>query len=203
MRPQLKVNRITNLQDARSSAAVGINLLSFSLERGHGRKLPAKMVWSMANWLSGVEIVLDLNLQSLDELQEVGDSFSFQWVGFPAAEWDSHLLKELPGVILSADSTLSPAQLAEWIAEAERQEKRLLVELRVGETEALKAFEPFFPHLLLHFSSVDELQRYAATAPAVPYGFILGEEAEENPGELDYQRIDEFIEVFEARFGED
>ncbi|MEM7655248.1 MAG: hypothetical protein AAF399_03900 [Bacteroidota bacterium] len=202
MRPLLKVNRITNLQDARSSAAVGVNLLSFSLERGDDRKLPAKLIWSMTNWLSGVEIVLNLNLQSLGELKEVGESFDFQWVGFPAEEWDNRLWEDLDAIILSASSQTSPEAIAQWIAEVEEQDKRILIELAVNDSEQLGAFEAVFPHLLLHFSSVEELQSFAATSPLVPAGFVLGEEAEEGPGELDYQRIDEFIEVFEARFGE-
>ena len=71
MHPILKINQLTNLQDARSSAAVGFDLISFSLERGNPKKLSAAMVWNIVNWLSGPEIVLDLNVASLEELPEV------------------------------------------------------------------------------------------------------------------------------------
>jgi hypothetical protein len=191
------------LQDARSSAAVGFDLVSFSLERGHNQKLPAKLIWNMVNWLSGPETVLELDLNSLPELEEVGDSFEYQWVGFPAEDWNSRLLAEFPAVILRADASLSPAQLQTWLQEAEAAGKTLLCQLSVPNAAAVEGFRELLPYLLLHFPDLDQLQAFAATAPAVPRGFVMETEAEEAPGLLDYQRIDEFMEVFEARFGED
>jgi len=191
------------LQDARSSAAVGFDLVSFSLERGHHQKLPAKLIWNMVNWLSGPETVLELDLNSLPELEEEGDSFDYQWVGFPAADWNSRLLAEFPAVILRADASLSPAQLQTWIHEAEAAGKQLLCQLSVPNAAAVEGFGALLPYLLFHFPDLDQLQGFAATAPEAPRGFVMETEAEEEPGLLDYQRIDEFMEVFEARFGEE
>lgn len=201
MRPKLKISNLTNLQDARSSAAVGFDFISFSLERGNPRKLPSSSIWSIINWLSGPEILIELNLASLEELTDVQETFVVQHITFPASEWDIRLAQELPRQItLRADQSHSPSQLETWIEEAEAAGIQLKIELSLSQTEEAEAYLALFPHLLLHFPSLDQTQSMAVTATQLPYGFVLREEAEEEMGQLDYERIDDFIEVFEARF---
>lgn len=54
-----KINYITNLQDARSCAAWGINFLSFCFERGSDYKIPENMALDIASWIDGPILTAD------------------------------------------------------------------------------------------------------------------------------------------------
>ncbi|MEM7367008.1 MAG: hypothetical protein AAF587_00335 [Bacteroidota bacterium] len=202
MRPKLKVSRLTNLQDARSSAAVGFDMISFSLERGSSKKLPSSSIWSIVNWLSGPDILIELNVASLDELQDVQKTMELTWVSLPVADWDLGLRTQLPSqLILRADQSSSADTLLTHIQEAHALGIQVLIELDLSSPTQVEAYTSLLPHTFLHFPALDMTQTFAATSPLIPYGFSLGEEAEEEPNQLDYERIDDFMEVFEARFG--
>ena len=110
-KPSLKIGPLTNLQDARSSAAVGFDLVTFSLERGSNKKLSGSMIWSIIQWLSGPEIVLEINRFSLEELKEIEGVFTYEYLSLPLEEWGEDLLA-LPGkLILRTSSDSSPEQL--------------------------------------------------------------------------------------------
>ena len=83
MRPILKISKLANLQDARSSAAVGFHQISFDLQRGSMSKLSASMVWNMVQWLSGPEVVLEMDVASLPELEDIKGQFEYQSVSIP------------------------------------------------------------------------------------------------------------------------
>lgn len=202
MRPKLKISRLTNLQDARSSAAVGFDIISFSLERGNDKKLPASSIWSIVNWLSGPEILIELTVASLEELEEVQQTLTVSHVSLPASEWNIQLQDQVPThVLLRADHGSSAASLLAHIQEANSQGIEMMIELSLQSPDQVESFSTILNHCLLHFPRLDITQSFAATSPVLPYGFALGEEAEEEPNQLDYARIDDFIDVFEARFG--
>jgi hypothetical protein len=191
MRPKFKISNLTNLQDARYSAAVGFDLLSFSLARGSARKLPTNLVWNIANWLEGPEIILELNRESLPELEEV--TFDYRYLSFPIEDWEPGLLEGSPAVILVADQGCEPEHLQKVIDEHEGEVK---IELFLGEGADASSYQAFFPQLLLHFLDLDSLESFLRDSKELPWGISLGEEAEEEPQLLDYERIDEIMAIF-------
>ncbi len=63
----IKVNHITNLHDSRFCAAEDVKYISFSLEKGHIRKVSIQLIKDIIEWLSGPIVVIDFgsDLQSL------------------------------------------------------------------------------------------------------------------------------------------
>ncbi|MEO0470288.1 MAG: hypothetical protein AAF206_11745 [Bacteroidota bacterium] len=199
MRPKLKISNLTNLQDARSSAAVGFDLISFSLERGSMKKLSASMIWNMVNWLSGPEIVLEMNVVSLEELPETEKMFQHRYITLPIAEWSDLVWQHTEAVILRGDQFTDPLYIAQLVDEAEKKDKELKIEITLTELNQLDAYQDVFPHIFLHLTDFEQLLTLVKSDRSLPGGLSLGEEAEEEPGVLHYERIDDFMEALEAR----
>jgi hypothetical protein len=200
MRPVTKIGPLTQLQDARSCAAVGFDLISFSLARGEDRKLPVSMVWSIVNWLSGPEIVLEVNRESLEELEEAARAFSWRYVSLPAADWSAELAGRFPALLLTAKAEEArPEWVAAQVSAAQALGCELKVELQLETASGLEAYSEVMVHLLLRLPSLEAGEGFLRQAPALPWGLSLGAEAEEYPGQLDYERIDRWVEALDAR----
>ncbi|MEZ4772267.1 MAG: hypothetical protein R3D00_03725 [Bacteroidia bacterium] len=202
MRPKLKISNLINLQDARSSAAVGFDLISFSLERGNDKKLSASLIWNIVNWLSGPGIVLEMNVASLEELSEVEKMFSWKYITIPASEWNDLIFSYTDAVILRTDHTATPEEIQRLVQLAESMEKELKFEIQLPAISAAKTYSAVAKHIFFHFPDIDEAEAYIQSGDFQPYGFSFGEEAEEEPGLLNYQRIDDFLEIFADHFPE-
>lgn len=197
MRPVLKVSNLISLQDARSSAAVGFDLISFSLERGSTKKLSASLIWNMVQWLSGPEIVLELNLISLEELEEVRKLFEWTYITLPWEEYDERMLADHPRLILRADQFVAPAAIEKVVQAAKDAGAELKVEVSLPDAAQAEAYRAIADEVFLHFESLDELLHFVNAAPFAPYGLSLRDEAEEEPGFLHYEKIDELIEALD------
>jgi len=202
MRPRLKISNLISLQDARSSAAVGFDLISFNLTRGDDRKLSAAMVWNMVQWLSGPEIAVELNVDSLPELEEAQKSFQPSYITLPLSEWSDPLLGQLPPVILKAEVLDDPERLIAAAASADDAGQPLYFELGLQQIADVERFEGVMHRSLVHFPTLDLAIAYVQGPAPTAWGISLDREAEEEPGVLDYERIDAFIEAFEARYEE-
>ena len=195
MKPSLKIGPLINLQDARYSAAAGFDVVSFSLERGSDRKLSVSMIWNMVQWLSGPEIALEMNVASLEELSEANDTFSYHWITLPAAEWDERVWQHTPaGVVLRADAGFDPDHLAGMLLQAKDAGREMRIELFSDAAGNFLPYDDFAGHCFLHFPSLDALGAAIPFLKIAPMGFALGLEAEEEPGVLHYERIDELLE---------
>ena len=65
----LKINYITNLQDARFCAAEGVDFVSFVLDRSQLYRISPSAIEEILPWLSGVKTVIDIGN---DEEAEIG-----------------------------------------------------------------------------------------------------------------------------------
>ena len=182
MRPRLKISNLISLQDARSSAAVGFDLVSFNLTRGDERP----------------DIVLEMNGASLSELAHIQQSFQPGYLTLRLAERSQAAdLSGLPPLILKAEVMDDPEALAQLAA----AQTDLRFELHLTQLADVARFAPVLGRSLLHFPSLDEAEAYLRSDAPVAWGLSLDREAEEEPGVLDYERIDQFIEVFEDHYG--
>ncbi|MEZ4825761.1 MAG: hypothetical protein R3C61_05620 [Bacteroidia bacterium] len=202
MRPKLRISNLTNLQDARSSAAVGFDLIGFSLERGSTRKLSASLVWNIVNWLSVPGIVLEMNAASLEELESAKKMFSPRYITLPAEEWDKSMKSYADAFILRADTSLSPDKMDFLLREAASVSAELKFEISLTNISSAAGYEHLSKHIFFHFPEIDDAEAYLVSGNFQPYGYALGVEAEEEPGQLNYQRIDDFLEVFSDQFPE-
>lgn len=209
MRPTLAIGPLTNLQDARSSAAVGFDMISFSLERGSLRMLGSNLIWNIVTWLSGPSIILELNRHSLDELNTMGESVSIGVLSFPVEDWlfwiqEGVDIKEtLPvsTVWLRRADNLQEEDKEEILQQAEEQGIDLSFVLIVNDTTTLS--ENHQEKTFLHFQDLVMATEFVTQSHWQPAGILLGEEAEEEFGVLNYEAIDEWLEVVNERFEEE
>ena len=204
MRPKLKIGPLTQLQDARSSAAVGFDILSFSLERGSMKKMSPAMIWNMVNWIQGPQILLELNAASLEELEEMNKSFQASYVQLPLAEWDAGLLPQLAqGIYLKADKGANISDIKSSLSQIADAGKEGIVEISLDEISEVGEYQEILATTYLHFSSSETLFEYLKQEGPNPLGFALGEEFREDAEYLDYERIDDLIELMEELFDEE
>lgn len=209
MRPILAIGPLTNLQDARSSAAVGFDMITFSLERGSLRMLGSNLIWNIASWLSGPSIVLELNRHSLDELSTMGDSVSIGALSFPIDDWrhwiaegtDLTALLPVNTIWLRADEGISPAETQELQQQATSAGIDLTIVVTMTDSGA--GAEALGSRIMLHFPDLSHATAFVKSSTWLPQGIFLGEEAEEEFGLLDYEAIDEWLEVVNERFEEE
>lgn len=192
MRPKLKISHLTNLQDARYSAAVGFDYVSFCMERGHAKKLAPELVWNIANWLEGPEIILEVNADSMAELAET--KVTPAMVAMPLADWPVEISEV--AVVLRTDTATEPAVLAEMLAKGTASGKNIFFELSLKHPDQLQPFLNILDRLFLHFPSLQMAHNFLKSGQHLPYGISLREEAEEAPGELNYEMLDELVAIY-------
>lgn len=193
MHPKFKISKLINLQDARYSAAVGFDFVSFSLARGDHKKLPPTLIWNIANWLEGPEVILEINAQSWDELEEV--TFDYRYLALPLEDWDSSAKTQAEAFILTSANPPSPADLQKIVAENSGIE--LKFELSFSDITDALAYQALFPHLLLNFTSLDlYFDFFQQKNDVMPWGISLQAEAEEETDLLDYERMDDLMAIF-------
>ena len=73
----------------------------------------------------------------------------------------------------------------------------------MSQVEDINRFEVYAERVLLHFNHLEASKSFAQTSSWTPKGIWLGSEAEEEFGQLDYEAIDEWIEVINDRWEEE
>ncbi len=192
MRPKLKISHLTNLQDARYSAAVGFDYVSFCMERGHAKKLAPELVWNIANWLEGPEIILEVNADSMDELAET--KVAPAMVAMPLANWPQNISETT--VLLRTNVTTEPAELTAILDKGDSTGKDIFFEISLQRPDQLQPFLSILDRLFLHFPSLQMAHDFLKKGQHLSYGISLREEAEEAPGELNYEMLDELVAIY-------
>lgn len=209
MRPTLAIGPLTNLQDARSSAAVGFDMISFSLERGSLRMLGSNLIWNIASWLSGPSIALELNRHSLDELQDMGESVTIGALSFPISDWREWIQEgQNPGDILPVSTIhlrIGEDPDDDEIVNIRSQAEAQGIELSfvINAKDNLPSLEKHKEYSFFHFQDLEEAAAFVQHSEWQPAGILLRDEAEEEFGILDYEAIDNWLEVVNERFEEE
>lgn len=209
MRPTLAIGPLTNLQDARSSAAVGFDMISFSLERGSLRMLGSNLIWNIVSWLSGPSIILELNRHSLDELKDMGESVSIEALSFPIEDWQTwenegeNPIESLPvsHLFLRIAEGFQHDGIQTVMNQAEQ--RGVSLSFVVYANEDLASWKQHKDSLFLRFPTLTQATAFVQDSDWQPAGILLGEEAEEEFGVLDYEAIDNWLEVVNERFEEE
>lgn len=191
---QLKIGPLTNLQDARYAAAVSMSYVSFCLARGNDRKLAASTVWNIANWLEGPELILDMNASSLEEIEGLG--VDARYLTFPIADYNASLFNYASGIILLTDSSIPASQIQTLVDEAASAGQELKFEIKLHAAQEAHQYEVVGTHVFLHFPDLTSADTFIAQPPFPVFGIAFGEEAEEEPQVLDYEKLDDIAARF-------
>ncbi|MEL6672607.1 MAG: hypothetical protein AAFR61_10465 [Bacteroidota bacterium] len=203
MRPLLQIGNLINLQDARSSAAVGFDMINFSLAKGDPRKLSVSLVWNIIQWLSGPEVVLEINAESQDELKEATAQFPIHFAAIPYADRQAVDFSLAPAWILRGFHPESPAAVEAALAEIQALDRPVYLELSLETALEALAYEAYFPDLFLHFEEMREATTFVQLKKEAVKGLSFYDEAEEEFGQLHYENIDDFLEVFFDQYERD
>lgn len=189
---KIYIQALTTLQDARYCAAMGIDYVGFSLERGSARKLPVTLVWNMAQWITGPEIVLHLNADSLEELEEARQSVAVAAITLPLSDAAAGLSVADPAEIILQGKANEIAEIQGLLA----RYPALRFEVTVDQVEDIPADLPA-ENMLVHFFGRETLRAFLATGNPLGYALVLGAEALDESGELDYAFLDDVADLLQ------
>jgi phosphoribosylanthranilate isomerase len=77
---KIKLSNITNLSDARFAAAVGIDYIGFCFDTNDVSYLPPVKAKEIFEWTSGTIIVAEFGEQSIDEIKDISELLSVDFI---------------------------------------------------------------------------------------------------------------------------
>ena len=173
---------------------MGVDFISFNLERGSSRKLEASMIWNLANWLEGLGYILETNPESMEEVQAIQESVSYQYISLPLESWNPQQSEPYKSLILRGSGDHDPNFLIDTINRAQSQEREIKLELSFSELDQVDSMRDISEHLFFNFTEVSVLQEFLSTVPVRPFGLSLGTEVEEATGLLNFDLLDSLLE---------
>lgn len=198
MRPKLKLNHIRTLHDARYCSAVGVDLLSFSLQKNGDNPLSPAQISEIMDWLSGPEAVGEFDYATPDEIKDLVGASKVNWVSVPM-DYPISSISDLPEkVIFRAASPLELDQV-NYLEKLASQFPNALFEytLSVEEVWAAAKTAGLIEKSLLQYEDPDSVYASLTKEGIKPFAFSLGDFVEEPAGNLDYQTCDDFLEEFQ------
>ncbi|MEM6630777.1 MAG: hypothetical protein AAF694_13945, partial [Bacteroidota bacterium] len=151
------------------------------------------MVWNLANWLEGLEYILETDTDSLEEVQQVRESISTRFVSLPIEPWNPQPTDMFSALILRADSYQDPLKLIDRVNKAQSQNQEIKLEIRFSRWEDFLRFEDIFPHIFANFSDLSLLHHLLDHTNLIPYGLSFQQEVEEEVGMLNFDLLDEIL----------
>ncbi len=195
----IKISNITNLQDARYCAAMGFQLINFSLLSEDTQRLSAQQIREIAAWLSGPQYVLACNEASVADLQAIHGTFPYHYIEIPAEDWQKFSFLPAIPFILKVKGKWEVAALATLIEEVKKHHNASKIEIEMDTTHDFSSYESLFPNIFIHTPSLQILSELVETYQNMPFGFSIREEGGELSGDLDYEALDKMCEQIEHK----
>jgi hypothetical protein len=196
----IKINHLTNLQDARYCAAMGTDYVSFCLERGHLRKMGEDTIAEIAEWLAGPTVVLDFGADVeglLDWHARYPDDHRLLQLDYDAAH---HTLPQgvpLAKLVLRV-ALPEKGDLADEALLALGTQGALIELVPAGRGTALvarlNALLAHSHHLLLNLDAATG--KLLPLLTARPYGIAFRDIASTGTYELDYDKTEALVEAY-------
>lgn len=190
----IKIANITNLQDARYCAAMGFQLINFSLLPQEAQSLTAQQIREIAAWLSGPQYVLSCDAASVAELQAIHGTFPYHYIEIPVEDWQKFSFLPTIPFILKVKAKQEVSALAILIEEVQKHHKASKIEIEVESADDFLNYESLFPNIFIHTPSLQMLSELIETHQKMPFGFSIREEGVELSGNLDYEALDKLCE---------
>jgi hypothetical protein len=181
----IKIENIQNLDEARYCAAVGFEMLSFSLQNA---TLTPPKIREIASWLTNVKFDLLATLAQENALRELALTFPFHSLTIEQKEWEMFQEKELlydkPLIIKGENiSFLEMEKLAAFSLAAKWQ-------VKAENYAQIKDLQPYFEAIFVELPSIQAIIEWVDEQQPLPFGFTLNESARMSDGELDYDNLD-------------
>ena len=144
-------------------------------------------------------MILELNTYSLEELENVDKAFTYRYITLPIEEWSDLILQTSSTIILRADETSSEADLMRIKEEVNNGESDIMFELKLSSLDSLNNYSKILPQAFISFTNFSDTIQLIKDQKIFPHGISIGEEAEED-GLLDYEQIDQFIEILDGLY---
>lgn len=173
---------------------MGIDLISFNVERGNPKKLEASMIWNLCNWLEGVAYILETDEESLPDVQKIRETMTCRYVSLPLKSWGSHLTDTFRSILLRGVGIHDPNQLVDLINKAQSIGIEVKVELSVSSEEQIASIRDIAEHIFLNFTDISLLHHFMATPFDNLYGISFRSEVEEGVGLLNFDLLDTLLE---------
>lgn len=166
--------------------------------------LGSNLIWNIASWLSGPEIIVELNAISLPELDQLGNPKQLGGILFPLAEVEA--LREVGFAALPTNRIMlrvGPEDQGISAAIELVESLGYEVDLLAMQVEEPAKWEAFAERVYLHFNHLETSRSFVQTPSWTPKGIWLGPEAEEEFGLLHYEAIDDWIETINDHWEEE
>ena len=173
---------------------MGVDMISFNVERGNPRKLEASMIWNLCNWLEGMEYILETDEESLPDVHKIRESIACRYVSLPIESWGPHIADKFRAVILRSDGSYDPNELVDLVNKAQSNGVEVKVELSVSNFERVASIRDIAEHLFLNFSDIALLHTFMTAPLTNLYGISLHSEVEEGVGLLNFDLLDALLE---------
>ena len=180
----IKIENIQNLEEARYCAAVGFEMLSFSLQN---TALTPPKIREIASWLTHVKFDLGAALADENALRELALTFPFHSLTIEKEEWNNFQEKELffdkPLIIKGEWNFDNQTELADLSLSAKWQ-------IKAENYAQIKDLQPYFDAIFVELPSIQAIIEWVSEEQPLPFGFALNESARMADGELDYDNLD-------------
>lgn len=187
MKPKLKVSGITDLQDGRYCAAVGINLLGFPMDRHLEGHLTPEEVKEIAGWLSGPKIIGEFGYATPDEINR-----SFETAGLD--------MISLPGdYVRDFAREIKVPKIFRYIETIPNLNEHPLLRspnshFMIEEVDGID--DELLEKCIVIAENPDEIWDELKKSGGKPFAFALGDYFKEKAGNIDYEKCDALMEQF-------
>lgn len=181
----IKIENIQNLDEARYCAAVGFEMLSFSLQN---TTLTPPKIREIASWLTNVKFDLSATLADENALRELAATFPFHSLTVEEKEWETfqekNLIFDKPLIIKKEESSLIRIEKITTLTTG------IKWQIKADSYAQIKDLQPYFEAIFVELPSIQAIMEWIDAQQPLPYGFILKETARTQEGELDYDNLD-------------
>lgn len=177
----IKIENIQNLDEARYCAAVGFEMLSFSLQNS---TLTPPKIREIASWLTNVKFDLSATLADENALRELATTFPFHSLTISQNEFEQFQEKELlfdkPLIIKCENISLVNFE----------KDSDIKWQIKAENYAQIQDLHTHFDALFVETPSIQAIIEWVEGEYPLPFGFILNETARMEEGELDYDNLD-------------
>lgn len=193
LRIPTKINGVNNLSDARYCAAMGVDLIGFSITKDHERSIPLEKINGITGWLSGVQVVAEE--YSLENWESI--TFKSEAIHAKMVEIDVDV-----EVGNSVHNVMYRIELGKWKELNRKLPQNALLHLLLPKKDGLdfnliqSICSQHTTYLNVTSLTSDQIEHLISTTQ--PYGITLDGGNEISPGISDFDHIAEVLEYLEA-----
>jgi phosphoribosylanthranilate isomerase len=198
----VKINRITNLTDARFCAGMNVDVMGFSLESDEPNFLTPTQFKEITGWISGIEFAAEFKNASSDEIKGILENYSnITWI-------ESQNLETLLGLGETGMQLIYKQKIDDegtWQENTLKKLKGLEISVHlISQTETFTQKKldlidsiSSYCKVILGFGITPETAENILSTHAIS-GFALDSGDEIKPGLRDFDKLADILEILEV-----